>query len=303
MNQHGGPDLELRDLVESALGKKAVAWRTPHTGLSGAHRFVVGFADGSGAFVKAAVDDETEGWLRTEQRILREVKGDFVPREVAGLEGAKNPALVTEDLSRAHWPTDHHPVHWAPGHFDLLLETLKRLRAVEGPQWLPATSARSPSQWRSIEREADRFLALQICPESWFREALDGLIEAEESLSLEGHSLVHNDVRSDNLCIIRDRVVLVDWSVARRGHPDHDLAAVVCTLPLEGGPDPVVVMPDGGAWASYHTAIASKRAYRDARAPDWLTVVLRRMTAISLKWASQSLDLPPWTGVEWSEIR
>ena len=62
-------------------------------------------------------------------------------------------------------------------------------------------------------------------------------------------------------------------------------------------------MPQGGKWASYHAAIASTRAYRDARAPDWLKAVLRRMAAIALNWASQSLDLPPWTGVEWSEIR
>src|SRR5262249_60385651 len=55
------PASQLRTLVTSALGKEPVHWHRPHTGLSAAQRFVVRFADGSSAFVKAAVDDSTEG--------------------------------------------------------------------------------------------------------------------------------------------------------------------------------------------------------------------------------------------------
>ena len=55
---------------------------------------------------------------------------------------------------------------------------------------------------------------------------------SEASLHLEGTSLVHNDVRSDNVCFRGDRVVLVDWSDARHGAGGFDLANLLQTLPL-----------------------------------------------------------------------
>src|SRR5262245_35221112 len=98
------PTSALRALVASELGRGPVHWHTPHTGLSAAQRFVVRFADGSSAFVKAAVDDQTERWLRTEYEILSSVGGSFVPRPLAWMENGQRPVLLVEDLSGAHWP-------------------------------------------------------------------------------------------------------------------------------------------------------------------------------------------------------
>ena len=92
------PTSQLRALVTSALGKEPVHWHRPHTGLSAAQRFVVRFADGSSAFVKAAVDDPTEGWLRTEHEILSSVESSFVPRLLAWMEDGERPVLLVEDL-------------------------------------------------------------------------------------------------------------------------------------------------------------------------------------------------------------
>ncbi len=74
-------------------------------------------------------------------------------------------------------------------------------------------------------------------------------------------------VCSDNLCFLGERMVLVDWGGALRGHPQHDLATALSTLPLEGGPDPFDVLPEGGTWAAYLAARSARRAYRDAQAP------------------------------------
>ena len=57
LTKDGPPTQELHTLIASALGKEPIDWHRPHTGLSAAS-FVVGFADGSSAFVKAAVDDQ-----------------------------------------------------------------------------------------------------------------------------------------------------------------------------------------------------------------------------------------------------
>ncbi|MEO8030357.1 MAG: phosphotransferase [Gemmatimonadota bacterium] len=302
MTEASLPPESLRQLVDAAAGKQSVSWQRPHTGLSSAERFVVKFSDGSGVFVKAAVDFETGAWLRAEQRMLATLQGTFVPRVITWVEDPGQPVLITEDLSGAYWPADQESVVWRPGQFEILFDTLRTLSGIEAPPWLPAAAPVARSIWRTIEREADQFLALGLCSESWFRQAVDGLIEAEEGLQWTGDSLVHNDVRSDNLCFAGDRLVLVDWGSACRGRPDHDLAAVASTLPLEGGPDPAVLMPNGGQWAAYRAAAASRRAYRSTRAPAWLRVVLRRLATISLAWASATLDLPPWTGTHWSEI-
>jgi hypothetical protein len=297
------PSPRLRAIVESALGKPSVGWHRPQTGLSATQRFVVRFADGTGVFIKHALDDETEGWLRAEHRALTSIAGSFLPREIAWVDGTGPPTLIVEDLSAAHWPADHDPVLWKPGQFQQLFATLRVLGATPAPAWLPPARPAITSGWRRIAREPDPFLGLGVCSPAWLREALPGLISAEEGLEWAGSGLVHNDVRSDNLCFLGERLILVDWGSARRGPPDLDLATLACTLPLEGGPDPISLMPDGGGWAAYHAANAGLRAHLDRRAPAWLRVVLLRISVIALDWATGALSLPPRTGPQWTEIR
>ncbi len=297
------PTPELRALVASALGRQPVRWHAPSTGLSPAQRFVVSFADGSGAFVKAAVDDTTEAWLRTEHQVLSVLADGLGPRPLAWIGEGVRPVLVTEDLSGARWPADHLPVAWQSRELDFLFEALRRLAEVAPPLTLPAAEAGFEPQWPSILGEADDFLALGLCSGTWLREAIDGLVEAEGNVPLPGDSLVHNDVRSDNLCIIDERVVLVDWGGALRGNRQQDLAAALSTLPLEGGPDPFDVMPEGGAWAAYLAGLSARRAYREREAPPWFRKVLQRIAVICLSWAARSLALPTWSGSDWRQIR
>jgi aminoglycoside phosphotransferase (APT) family kinase protein len=299
----GSPTPELRAQLTSALGKEAVDWRRPHTGLSAAQRFVVRFGDGSSIFVKAAVDRQTERWLRTEREILTSVDRSFVPKLVAWVEEGERSVLVTEDLGAAYWPADRMPVAWQPGQLDRLFETLRRVGDVTAPPSLPPAELGFEPQWPRIAGEADDFLKLGLCPEDWFRHAIHDLSEAESRVPLRGDSLVHGDVRSDNLCFAGERMVLVDWAAAVRGSCEHDLATVLATLPLEGGPDPFEVLPGGGTWAAYYAGRTARRAYRDKGAPPWLRRVLRQIAAICLAWASRSLDLPRWSGIDWRAIR
>lgn len=302
------PPSDLEALVASALGKMPTQWWKPHTGLSPAERLVVHFTDGSSAFVKAAVDSQTEAELRIEREILCG-EFTFLPRTLAWVEAGPWPLLIVEDLSGAHWPADHSPVTWLPDQFDVLFETLERVAGTNPPTLLPKADSGFTPQWPTIEREADRFLALGLCSEAWLWSAIDALTEAEAVVPLAGESLVHGDVRSDNLCFAGTRMVLVDWGTAQMGHRHHDLAAVLTTLPLEGGPDPFDIFPDGGSWAAYHAARNTRRAYRSLgggngrkAAPEWLRKVLGRMAVISLDWAVRSLDLSPRDGLPWSAI-
>src|SRR5205085_1927502 len=77
---HEHDTAELAEAVQGALGKHAVAWRKPHAGITPAQRFVVSFADGTSAFVKAPVDTMTADWSRMEHHVLSQLEGDFMPR-------------------------------------------------------------------------------------------------------------------------------------------------------------------------------------------------------------------------------
>ena len=130
-----------------------------------------------------------------------------------------------------------------------------------------------------------------------------GSSKAERGVPLAGSALVHGDVRSDNVCFMGDRTVLVDWGGALRGHPHLDLTTALSTLPLEGGPDPFDILPEGGAWAAYHAGRSVRFAYRETSAPEWFRKVVKRISTICLSWAARSLDLPRWNGLHWNEIR
>ncbi len=54
---------------------------------------------------------------------------------------------------------------------------------------------------------------------------------------------MHNDVRSDNLCIHRGSALLIDWDLACIGNPQFDVAFWIPSLALESGSSPEDLMP------------------------------------------------------------
>jgi aminoglycoside phosphotransferase len=62
--------------------------------------------------------------------------------------------------------------------------------------------------------------------------------EARWPESVQGESLVHLDVRADNVLITSERVYFVDWPAASIGAPWIDLAAMLPSVAMQGGPDP-----------------------------------------------------------------
>jgi len=117
-----------------------------------------------------------------------------------------------------------------------------------------------------------------------------------------GSRLVHGDIRSDNVCFVDSQVIFVDWSHAARGNRFLDLATVLPTLYLEGGPDPYHVMPDGGSRASLGSAIHIKRTIEDHSMPQWLKIVFKKLIAIELEWAACCLGLDKPDGLQWRTI-
>jgi aminoglycoside phosphotransferase (APT) family kinase protein len=141
-----------------------------------------------------------------------------------------------------------------------------------------------------------------MCSEAWYQQVIDTFIFAEQHVATDGETLLHGDVRSDNVCVRGSGVVFVDWAEAMRGNPAYDLAWALPTLHLEGGPRPFDVFPDGGGWAALLSGMHVKRACTDRPAPTWLIAVFKRLVAIELEWAAASLRLPQVDGTNWREI-
>lgn len=292
------PPQYLRDLVEDASHKKAVHWAVPDCGLSSAHRFSVTLEDNSKVFVKASTDEWTERWLRTEHLVLSSVRGAFMPSVITWIDDpGTRPVLVSEDLSHAYWPASHNGVAWREGDFDLLFNSIQELSSHTPPPELFALQNRKTSIWSGIADDSAAFLQLGLCSETWFRRSVDALIEAERNVDVTGNYLVHGDVRSDNICILDSKIIFVDWSHASRGHRLHDLATVLPTLYLEGGPAPYQIMPNGGGEAASGCAGLVERLLTDHGMPQWLGKVFRQLIAIQLEWAAQCLHLDEPDGI------
>ncbi|MCO5218804.1 MAG: aminoglycoside phosphotransferase family protein [Thermomicrobiales bacterium] len=282
--------------VGTALEKRPVSWQRPECGLTAAERWVVQFDDGTSAFVKAATDANTTSWLVNERHVLELVGSRFAPTSVAWLE-EDFPILVTEDMSAGYWPAGTGETHWRDGDIDAVIATLVQLRDVS----VDGTLNRLPEP-RTVWHDLLPNPALHqsgLCSSQWL-EWYGADILAAEQLPIEaGTSLVHGDVRSDNLCLYPDgQVRFVDWSHAGLGHPYHDLVALLPTLRLEDGPRPSTILSDQIGLIVRSAGTTVTRTLNDDSGPDWLRAVLLRLAAINLEWVSDILDLASPTGAD-----
>jgi aminoglycoside phosphotransferase (APT) family kinase protein len=278
--------------ASAALGLSPVSWTSPPFGLSAAERHVVVFDNGTRVFVKGATDRETAAWLANEFHLLEQVGGRFGPEAMAWLSDDQRPVLVTADLSSAYWPAAGGTTQWRAGDIDAVLATLGQLRAQPAGTSLPPVSWPQPCWSRLVERRTPARLGL--CSAEWLDRHGPQVIAFDERAAPGGGSIVHGDVRSDNLCLLADgQVRLVDWSVSGAGHPMHDLIALLPTLHLEGGPAPASVLRDPVAMIVRLAGPAVARAASRREMPGWLRDVLRRLAVIQFAWITGS-PREPW---------
>jgi thiamine kinase-like enzyme len=121
---------------------------------------------------------------------------------------------------------------------------------------------------------------------------------AEAQAQLAGDNLVHFDVRSDNLCFVGDRVVLVDWNWACRGNSTVDIAAWLPSLHLEGGPLPETILPGEPCLAAAISGYFAARAGRPAQNSQEARVRALQFAQlrVALPWAVRALALPMLAG-------
>jgi hypothetical protein len=293
----GEADPHLTDSVARLTGRHPVAWEeAPAGGYTKATRLIVHFADGGTAFVKAANDEWTTGWLRDEIAVYRHLRAPYLP-EVLALDETDPPLIVLEDLRTGHWPPP-----WRPGDVEAVLATIAAVRATLPPPNHPSLAGLRDSiaSWRHVATEPAPFLALGLCSTRWFEGALPTLLDADDEAPLEGDELLHLDVRSDNLCLgLPNRpAILVDWNHSCRGNADFEPIGWAPSLYRQGGPSPNVLLPDAdGRLVGLLAGFWAHRAPQPPPTPDSLLRVHQlEVLRITLPWAATRLGLEPPDG-------
>lgn len=260
-------------------------------GYAASYRAVAELVDGRSVFVKAGAEDVTSGFLRDEQRVYAALRGDFMP-ELIGMDEDDPPVLVLEDLSAERWPPP-----WDEEAVAAVRRTLEAVAATPPPAWLPPITDEAHfllGGWREIERDPKPFLSLGVCSAGWLEASLPALRDAAESAPIVGDSLLHLDVRSDNICLTGRGAVLVDWNWAHVGNPSLDVAFWLPSLADEGGPRPEQLLPGAGELAATTAGFFGARAGLPPppTAPHVRAVQLSQLR-VALPWAARELQLPP----------
>lgn len=242
--------------------------------------------DGSTVFVKVATNDVTAEMMALEVAAYERLgRQPFLPERVAADDGV----LVLEDLSHGRWPPP-----WEHGDIDRVrtaLETVAATRVDGLPRLGDALGDLLPL-WQGMDLDAVASVGVD---RAWLEEVRPVLVDAASAAQLDGDDLVHVDLRSDNLCLLPDRVVLVDWNNAAVGNAAFDPVAWAPSLHLESGPAPWELLPDAdpglvAVLTGYFADRAPQPPIPDApRVRPFQLAQLR----VCLRWVSRLLGLPP----------
>lgn len=276
---------EVVTRAELLLGSPAEAWaRIVSRGWSLDEHWTVVLADGTRAFLKEGRIDPSPAWIRQERRVYEAVEGLFMPRFLA-FEDGERPLLALEDLMPARCPPP-----WQPGDVEAVLSALAEVAAAPLAAPLPRLVDDPWPSWHDVARDPAPFLGLGLASPAWLERSLPVLLAASERAPLDGTSLLHCDVRSDNVCVRDGRAVLLDWNRARVGNPAVDVAFWLPSLALEHG-----LPPDDFDVDELAVVVAGLLAARAGlplpEGGPRVRALQRAQLDVALPWACRALDL------------
>ncbi len=236
--------LPVRTAVEHFLGSRVVSAVTQPGGFSPGVAARLRAEDGRRVFVKA-VGPEPNPFSpllhRREATIVAALPAHApVPRLLWTYDEGDGGwvALVFEDVD------GHHPAQpWRMDELDRVLDAVLALSEDLTPSPVDAGSAGAMFAeefcgWRRLLDERPAGL------DDWsarHREAL-ATLEADVPAAAAGDTLLHLDLRADNLLLTPERVVVVDWPWARVGAAWIDLVCFAPSVAMQGGPDPETLL-------------------------------------------------------------
>jgi aminoglycoside phosphotransferase (APT) family kinase protein len=229
----------VRAGIEELLGSTVVSASPQIGGFSPGTADRVVTADGSRAFVKAVSsqqNEQTPELHRREAEVLRQLPHDLpVPRFLGFYDDGDWVALVLEDVEGRHPMTP-----WVADELHATLQALAALAA----RLTPSPVHGLPSAKEALASEFAGWSRLAADPpgdlDPWAAANLQTLVTLSQHglEALDGRTVVHADVRADNLLLRPDgKVVVVDWPWACLGPAWLDMLGLLVNVHLYGGHD------------------------------------------------------------------
>jgi len=234
----------VRSAIEDECGSPVATARTQPGGFSPGVAARVVCADQARYFIKAAsgeVNPDTPRLHRQEGEILAALDPLIaarhlpIPRLRAVVERDPWLALILEDVEGRH-PAEP----WQAGDLARVVAAIDQLgeSLTPSPICVPSVGDKFGGDftgWRTLARSPE-----QDGLDPWSRARLSDLaaLEATWAAHAAGDTLLHADVRADNLLLARDRVMVVDWPHACLGAPVVDLVLFAPSVAMQDGPEP-----------------------------------------------------------------
>ncbi|WP_010533140.1 aminoglycoside phosphotransferase family protein [Brachybacterium squillarum] len=209
----------VRARVAGALGAEVVATRPCRGGFSASTAELVTTSDGAKAFVKAVrPTDGGDSFANNEREAAT----------LAALPGDVPAAALRDVFREGEWlvlvieaaPGEMPAQPWRPAQLDRVVATLGELAAAATPCPVPDLAGTE----QVLGPDLQGFARLAAAPppglDAWVAGRLPELVEASERgiAALAGDTLVHTDLRADNMLLAEDgTVTLVDWAHASCG--------------------------------------------------------------------------------------
>ncbi len=188
--------------------------------------------------VGAGLNADSPGFHRREGVIAGSLPASALWPQLLGVFDDEDWVALAFAAIDGHLP--HHP--WRDQELEAVLVSLKLMHEELTPN-------PSPQVESAVARRRDVFYGWQRLSERsvpsdtldpWVREHLPRIVQLESRWpeACEGTTLLHGDLRSDNMLLTAHGATFVDWPHAMVGHAALDLVCWAPSVALEGGPLP-----------------------------------------------------------------
>jgi hypothetical protein len=241
----------VRAAVEGWLGAAVVAAETQPGGFSPGVAARLRAADGRRLFLKAvspAQNPDAPRFHRREGRIVAALPpATPAPRLLwsydegeGGGEGGRDDGWVALAFEDVEGRQPAQP--WRADEIERVMDALARLSIALTPSPVTVDVA-GVAGGMGVFRAAWWARLLDERPsglDAWSRRHVEALAGLEERAgeAVAGETLLHLDIRADNLLLTPDRVVVVDWPHARVGAAWVDIVGFAPSVAMQGGPSP-----------------------------------------------------------------
>lgn len=237
---------DVRNWVAAELASPVVTARSQPGGFSPGAACRLTLADGRRAFLKAvssAANPASPGIHRREATVTAALPPQVpVPRFRAIFDDGQWVALLFDDIDGREpeqpWRCDE--LERVLAAIDRMHELLTPTPVIANLRTVAQEHADAFGGWRDLASAATTPAGL----DDWSRRNLDRLagLESGWQRAAAGETLLHSDIRADNILISTDQVWFVDWPWACVGAAWFDVLAMVPSVVMQGGPAPEWVL-------------------------------------------------------------